>query len=84
MYISTITQKGQATIPAEIRKDLDLNPGDKIIFLKDDHQAIVKPAVSLLDLQGSVKSTKKYSDSQADLAILRLKKKEHDQKKART
>lgn len=32
MNISTITQKGQATIPAEVRKKLDLHPGDKIGF----------------------------------------------------
>jgi antitoxin PrlF len=32
MNISTITQKGQTTIPAEIRKKLDLHPGDKISF----------------------------------------------------
>lgn len=29
---STITQKGQATIPIEIRNELDLQPGDKIVF----------------------------------------------------
>lgn len=29
---STLTQKGQATIPAEIRKKLNLHAGDKIGF----------------------------------------------------
>lgn len=32
MKISTITQKGQATIPLEVRKKLDLHAGDKIVF----------------------------------------------------
>lgn len=32
IYISAITQKGQATIPANIRKKLDLHTGDKIGF----------------------------------------------------
>ncbi len=32
MSASTITSKGQITIPADIRKRLDLKPGDKIDF----------------------------------------------------
>lgn len=32
MKVSSITQKGQATIPAEIRLKLDLHPGDKVGF----------------------------------------------------
>ena len=32
MNLATITQKGQATIPAEVRKILDLGAGDKIGF----------------------------------------------------
>ena len=30
--LSTVTQKGQATIPGAIRKELDLHPGDKVAF----------------------------------------------------
>ncbi|MCA1064762.1 AbrB/MazE/SpoVT family DNA-binding domain-containing protein (plasmid) [Rossellomorea sp. AcN35-11] len=29
---STLTQKGQTTIPRTVREDLDLNPGDTIVF----------------------------------------------------
>ncbi|HLB43665.1 MAG TPA: AbrB/MazE/SpoVT family DNA-binding domain-containing protein [Gammaproteobacteria bacterium] len=32
MKFSTITSKGQATIPLEIRKQLDLHTGDRIAF----------------------------------------------------
>lgn len=32
MSVSTITSKGQVTIPADIRKCLHLKPGDKIDF----------------------------------------------------
>lgn len=42
MISSTLTVKGQATIPAEIRKALDLKPGDKIVFEISDHQAVIK------------------------------------------
>jgi antitoxin PrlF len=41
--ISTLTQKGQATIPAPVRKKLDLNAGDKIMFeIADDKVFIHK------------------------------------------
>ena len=42
MNISTITQKGQATIPAEIRKKLDLHAGDKIGFEVTDGGVILR------------------------------------------
>ena len=32
MYFSTITQKGQTTIPSEIRHQMNIEPGDKISF----------------------------------------------------
>lgn len=82
MYLSTITQKGQATIPAAIRKNLGVNPGDQIIFVKEDNKTVVKPAVSLLDMQGSVKATKKYSDAKADQAVKKLRRKEYAKQEA--
>ena len=42
MNLSTVTQKGQATIPAEIRKQLDLHPGDKIAFEVTDGEVIIR------------------------------------------
>ena len=41
MLASTLTTKGQATIPAEIREALHLKPGDKIAFEITDHKAII-------------------------------------------
>jgi antitoxin PrlF len=34
--LSTITSKGQVTIPAEVRKHLDLKAGDKVVFVLED------------------------------------------------
>jgi AbrB family looped-hinge helix DNA binding protein len=34
--VSTITSKGQVTIPAEIRKHLGVRQGDKLSFVIDD------------------------------------------------
>lgn len=42
MPISTLTSKGQATIPAEIRKSLKLRAGDKVVFEIINEQVIVR------------------------------------------
>ena len=34
-YITTVTQKGQVTIPIELRKALNINPKDKVAFRLD-------------------------------------------------
>lgn len=34
--VSTLTSKGQVTIPAEVRKHLGLHQGDKLAFVIDD------------------------------------------------
>lgn len=53
---STITAKGQVTIPAEMRKALGLKPGDKVSFGLEDHSIRIEPAKSsLLAGYGAVK-----------------------------
>ncbi len=41
MHISSLTSKGQATIPAEIREVLHLKAGDKVAFEVKDHLVII-------------------------------------------
>ncbi len=41
MLASTLTFKGQATIPVEVRKALSLKPGDKLTFEIKDHKAVI-------------------------------------------
>ncbi|MBS0349946.1 MAG: AbrB/MazE/SpoVT family DNA-binding domain-containing protein [Proteobacteria bacterium] len=41
MYSSTITSKGQVTIPADLRQALDLQPGDKVAFEAIDHKILI-------------------------------------------
>ena len=41
MYSSSLTSKGQITIPMTLRKQLRLNPGDKVGFLIEDNHIIV-------------------------------------------
>ena len=42
--ISSISEKGQVTIPKEIRDILQLKSGDKVIFLERDNEIIVHKA----------------------------------------
>ena len=56
MTTSTLTSKGQTTIPKAVRRHLGLKPGDKIRFLvEDDGRVVVVPAtLHLRDLRGSL------------------------------
>ena len=45
MLISTLTSKGQATIPAEVRKSLALKAGDRVTFEIVDHKVILQKAL---------------------------------------
>lgn len=40
---STITSKGQTTIPAEVRERLGLNTGDRIAFIRCEHGYLIIP-----------------------------------------
>lgn len=56
---TTITQKGQVTIPVEIRKMLNLKSGDQVKFLVTAKKEVkIKPAKrsSIMYLYGSLKS----------------------------
>jgi AbrB family looped-hinge helix DNA binding protein len=55
-YVRTITQKGQVTVPAAIRKALGLKPNDKVTFRVDAEGVRLEPAKgSLLAGYGAVK-----------------------------
>ena len=53
MLSSTMTAKGQTTIPAEIRKKLDLKPGDRILYLEEEGRVrIIAADKRTKDLKG--------------------------------
>lgn len=62
---TTITTKGQVTIPKKIRKELGLQPGDKVVFRKEGENIVLKPASTLLDFRGSVKAERYISMAEA-------------------
>jgi len=61
--LTTITKKGQVTIPAEIRHSLGLGPGDKVAFVLENGEVKVKPAKSALERSfGAVKPRQRPED----------------------
>ena len=44
---STISSKGQVTIPQEIREDLGLKPGDRVEFVTEEGRTFIRPARSI-------------------------------------
>lgn len=60
---STITSKGQTTIPGEIRKKMGLKPGDGLVYSVEDDRIVVRPVKgTLLDAYASVKPKKRPED----------------------
>lgn len=67
MRITTLTTKYQATIPAEVRKELDLHSGDKIGFeIVRGKVRIVKVPPFDLEYHKALESTLSEWDSKED------------------
>ena len=71
IYTATITQKGQVTIPVDIRRFLGVSPYERVTFVREANQIYIRPAKSFLDLKGSVRSEKKVSNEKMDKAVLK-------------
>lgn len=52
MTVTTLTSKGQMTLPKTIRDDLNVGPGDKIDIVKKDGLYVLRPRRSALALAG--------------------------------
>lgn len=56
MWESTITRKGQVTIPKTIRDRLGVKEGEKVLFVMRGEEVVLKVVKgTILDLRGSVK-----------------------------
>jgi len=73
-YTTTVTRKGQITIPKDFRDDLDIKTGQKISMIlegKGEFSKIaLKPIPRLEDLMGIIKTNKKYSKEAARKAYI--------------
>ncbi|MGB5233062.1 MAG: AbrB/MazE/SpoVT family DNA-binding domain-containing protein [Desulfoprunum sp.] len=52
--ISTVTTKGQVTIPVSIRKKYGIKTNDKIDFITEGDRIILVPVKTLRDFRGAV------------------------------
>ncbi len=60
---TTLTQRSQVTVPAEVRRLLGLKPRDKVTFMIAEGEVRLKPvAYSLESAYGSVKPSRKPED----------------------
>ena len=66
MHITTVTQKGQVTIPIDIRRHLGLKPGDSVQFFKTNGEFRVKPIPNFFSFRGSLKGKKVPSEKTID------------------
>lgn len=47
MELAKLTTKGQITIPAEIRRKLHVDAGDKVVFLEENGRIFIENAEKL-------------------------------------
>lgn len=59
--ITTVTQKGQVTIPKKIRDDLRVKKYSKVIVEKEKNYIKITPVKDFLDFAGVFKTKKKRS-----------------------
>ena len=79
--ITTATQRGQVTIPAEVRRLLGIKTGDKVAFQIEDGQVRLAPAsMTLESAYGSVKPAGRPEDFKR---IEREAKAEHAERQLR-
>lgn len=72
MLNSSMTIKGQVTIPAELRERLGLKPGDKVAFLEFDGKVILQRLENRVESAfGLIKSTKSATLADMDVVIQR-------------
>jgi antitoxin PrlF len=68
MSISRVTSKGQVTIPADVRKALDIEQGDDLMFEVGPEQTARLKVVKrqrLSDLYGALRATRPYPGKEA-------------------
>ena len=67
---SSVTEKGQITIPARLRKQLGINPGDKVAFALENDHIVLTPLESSVEAAfGLVKPRKSASLEDIETAI---------------
>lgn len=83
-YISTMTSKGQVTVPVEIRRALGLKAQDKLVFRVVEGRVEIEPLpMSLEEAYGSVPSLTQPEDFSSIRAVAREERAERAIQKLR-
>ena len=65
-HVRRLTSKGQVTVPIEIRKQLGIKPGEKVVFrVLDDRVELAAAPMNLADAFGSVQPLQRPEDFEA-------------------
>jgi antitoxin PrlF len=73
MLESTITRKGQVTIPKAIRDRLGVKEGEKVLFVMRGEEVVLKVVKgTILDLRGSVQPSSRPEDFEKIRQSVRL------------
>ena len=57
-FYSTVTQKGQVTIPVSLRRAFNIKPYSRVEFSRHKEHIAIEKVVDLLDLAGTIKAKK--------------------------
>lgn len=79
--ITTMTQRGQVTVPAEVRRLLGIRPRDKVVFAIDDGEVRLRPA--RFTLESAYRSVPPLARPVSDKEMARVAKEERARRAAR-
>ena len=54
--LSTVTTKGQVTIPKPIRDAMGIGPNDRVAFIREGERVLLQPLRTLKAFRGAVKA----------------------------
>jgi len=66
-FVRTVTQKGQVTIPVEVRNLLGVSPHDKVAFVVEDKQVRLAPTKSIVERTAGVFKSDKPARTAGEL-----------------
>ena len=67
MPISTISVKGQVTLPVRMRRKLGIGPNDKVVIESVDDAIIIKRAADFFELEGFLGESLPEAEEQKSL-----------------
>jgi len=80
--LSTVTTKGQVTIPKPIRDALGIVPNDRVAFIREGERVLLQPLRTLKAFRGAVKTKGPISfieeRAQAKAAVAAMVKEESE------